>query len=413
MKRIFPILLSFLLAAAFTSHAQNLDYPQRSWLKDNAYTIHTDETMSRASWEYIVPHITDKRIVLIGEFTHGAKEISGLRNDLVRFLHEQLGFNTILFESGTGELAVVDVNRKQLNATQMTLGFFGGWRTKENRELMEYVKAANISVAGFDVQRTGNSFKQLLKTNAGKYNMDTTFCSGLEDRYGIIQRELADKKAVYDSVRAKTVQLIADYQQAYSLLSGNKSGNFSREFLLTRRTITNRIRFLEYMLRFVKDKNWNSRWVARDSAMADNIRWLADSIYKNEKLVVVGHNYHIAKSNEHLTVMGEVLHTYYPTGMYSLGVFAGSGAYADNSGKETKMLPPDSIHTDLKHIIAQLKGFTNYLHIPEKNVNGTEWLHQYITVNDTFIDPGGSNKMILAKQFDGLLLLKKASPPDP
>jgi hypothetical protein len=108
----------------------------------------------------------------------------------------------------------------------MTLGFFGGWRTKENRELMEYIKAANISVAGFDVQRTGNSFKQILKTAAHKYNMDTVFCSTLEDRYGIIQRELADKKAVYDSVRAKTIQLIADYQQAYRLLSGNKSGNF-------------------------------------------------------------------------------------------------------------------------------------------------------------------------------------------
>jgi hypothetical protein len=84
--------------------------------------------------------------------------------------------------------------------------------------------------------------------------------------------------------------------------------------------------------------------------------------------------------------MGEVLRTYYPNDMYSLGVFAGSGAYADNSGKETKMLPPDSLHTDIKHIIAQLKGFSGYLHIPEKKVKGTEWLHQYIIVNDTFID---------------------------
>ncbi|HEY6506257.1 MAG TPA: erythromycin esterase family protein [Chitinophagaceae bacterium] len=413
MKRTLLLLISFLLTAALNLQAQTLDYPQRTFLRENAYTIHPDETFSKSSWDYLVPNITDKRIMMLGEFTHGAKEIFQLHNNLVRFLHEQLGFNTILFESGIGELAVVDINRKQLNGAQMTLGFFGGWRTKENRELMEYVKTNNISVAGFDVQRTGNSFKQLLKTTAHKYKIDTVFCAALEDRFGLIQRELSGGKAVYDSVNSKTWQLIADYQKIYGQLSGNRSGNFARDLLLSCRTIINRVRFLEYMLRFVKDRDWNSRWAARDSAMADNIRWLADSIYNNEKLLVIGHNFHIAKSNEKEKVMGEILREYYPGNTYSLGFFAASGAYADNAGKEIKMLPPDSAHADLKHIIAPFKGFTTYLHIPEKKVPGTEWLHQYIVVNDTFIDLGGSNKIILAKQFDGLLLLKKVSLPEP
>jgi erythromycin esterase len=409
MKRNFAILFSFLLTAASRPQAQNLDYPQRTFLYEHAYTIHPDETFSRTSWEYIVPNINNKRIVLIGEFTHGSKEILEVRNDLIRFLHEKLGFDAIVFESGIGELAAADINRKQLNATQMTPVFPGGRRTREDRELMEYAKKSNISVAGFDVQRSGNSFVSILKNAARKQNLDTAFCSKLEERFGIIQRELADKKAVYDAVSAKTIQLVADYQKIHDQLSINKAGNFSREQLFSLKTIANRVRFLQYMLRFVNDRDLNSVYEARDSAMADNIRWLADSIYKNEKIIVVGHNFHIAKSNEHLTVMGGILRNYYPNDMYSLGVFAGSGSYADSSGKEIKMLPPDSANTDLKHIIARLGGFTSYLHIPENKVPGTEWLHQYIVVNDTFIDPAGSGKMIPAKQFDGLLLLKKVS----
>ncbi|MBL7745755.1 MAG: erythromycin esterase family protein, partial [Chitinophagaceae bacterium] len=183
--------------------------------------------------------------------------------------------------------------------------------------------------------------------------------------------------------------------------------------LLTRRTLINRIRYLEYMLRFVKDQDGNSRQAARDSVMAENTRWLADSIYKNEKLIVIGHNFHIAKHHEPSTVMGELLHHYYPGNTYSLGIFAGSGSYADHTGKNTKMLPPDSANTDLKHIIALLPGFTSYLHIPENKVNGTDWLHKNIVVNDTFVDLNNANKMIQARQFDGLLLLKKVSPPDP
>ena len=413
MKRTLSPLFLLLLSPVLVLNAQTLDYPQRTYLRENAYTIYPDETFSRSSWEYIVPNIVNKRIVLLGEFTHGAKEIFQLRNELIHFLHEKQGFNTILFESGIGEVAVIDINRKQLTGSQMTLGFFGGWRNTASKELMEYIKLNNMGFAGFDVQRTGNSFQNILKNAARKQNIDTTICNQLEERYGIIQRELTDKKAVYDSLVTKTLQLVADYQQMYNKISVNMPGNFAKELLFSRKTIANRIRFLQYMLRFVKDQDWKSRWEARDAAMADNIKWLADSIYKNEKLIVIGHNFHVAKYNEQQKVMGDILHSYFPADTYSFGFFAGSGSYADNAGKEMKMLPPDSAGLDIKHVIARFPGFTTYLHIPEQKLAGTEWLHQNVIINDTFIDLGNSNKMILAKQFDGLIFLKKVSPSGP
>ncbi|MEI9810656.1 MAG: erythromycin esterase family protein [Bacteroidota bacterium] len=411
MRRIVHMLAALLILSE-DSGGQVVPPQQLSFLGENAKPVCTDEKVLNTQWDYIIKYVKDKKIILIGEPNHGSKEIFLLRNDLVQFLHEKLGFNAILFESGIGELSVADLNREELSAAQMTYGFFSGWRTKEFRDLMEYVKSENIHISGFDSQRTGNSFSQLLTGIAKRKNMDTDFYNTIEERYGQTQRELSNTKAIYDSVQPKTVQLIADYRRIHALLMENNAAGYSAALAFSLRTIMNRIDYLQYMLRFIKDHNWNNRWAARDAAMADNIKWLADTVYKNEKLIIVAHNYHVARYNENEQVMGEMLVPWFDKEMYAIGIFAGAGVYADNAGKEKKIVAPDSANLDIKHIISSLPAFASYLTIPKKKDKGSGWLYEDITVNDTFIDLKGSDKMILAKHFDGLLLVKKISLPD-
>lgn len=393
-------------------NGQDLTKHQQSFLNKNVHTICNDEIISKADWQPITTATKDKRIVLLGEPNHGSKEIFELRNDLIRFLHNKAGFNTVLFESGIGELAYVDIEKTNLTAAQMTHGFFGGWRTREFRDLMEYIKSTDISIAGFDVQRTGDSFKQLLNRIAANKNTDTFICKTLEDRYGILQRNLANRNAVYDSVDVATKQLIKDYQLVHRLLARSKPVDTSKAFLFSLRTIINRIDYLQYMLQFVKDGDWHKRWAARDTAMAENIKWLIEDIYKDEKIIVVAHNFHVSRYNKNERVMGAILTAGYTKQMYSVGMFAGAGEYADNAGKMMKMVQPDSATLDIKHIINKLPGYANFLDIPRMNYKGDDWLHRNITVNDTFVDLSGSNSMVLAKQFDGLLFIKKISVPE-
>ena len=164
------------------------------------------------------------------------------------------------------------------------------------------------------------------------------------------------------------------------------------------------------MLQFLKDKDWNRRWAARDSAMAKNVEWLIEREFKEGPVIIIGHNYHIGKYNENEKVMGELLAPGYGNDMYSIGIFAGSGSFNDNSGGVVKMVPPDSAGLDIKHIISQLDGEVNFLDIPEKFSKGSDWLVQEIIINDTFIDLENNNKMVLSKTFDGLILLKRVSP---
>jgi erythromycin esterase len=398
------------LRAFSVAYCQSLTNEQVTFLKSSSRTVYVDSLQDQPDWSFLLPHVQDKNLILIGEFNHGSKEIFEWRNSLIMYLHQKTGTKTILFESGIGELVAADLNRASLTPFQMTDGLFGGWRTKEFVELMSYVKSHNISIAGLDVQRTGGTFNPVLKEVVKKYKLDTLSIYDLESRYSLAARELTNKKAIYDSLRIITEKLILDYQKVKNELITFITKDAPKDLLLVNITLENRIKYLSYMLEFLKDKDWNRRWAARDSAMANNAQWLIENVYKDGPVIIVAHNYHIGKYNENETVMGEVLAPGYRNDMYSIGIFAGSGSFNDNSGKVVEMVPPDSVGLDIKHIITQLNGEVTFLNIPSKFSNGSDWLNQEITINDTFIDLENSNKMVVAKTFDALILLKSVSP---
>lgn len=374
-------------------------------------TICLNDKLIATNWEPVAERIKDKRIILLGEFTHGAKEVFEVRNDLIKYLHKKIGASVILLESGIGEMAYVDLNKGNLSPAQMTNGFFGNWRTKEFEGLMEFSKANNVSLAGFDVQRTANSFNNLFKKQAEIKKIDSTLYIDLEKKYGSAQRELSNSKAVYDSLKQKTNELIEAYREIYKLLAKDSANAHTAALLYTLQTIKNRIAYLSYMLQFAQQGDFAKRFKARDAAMAENIIWLAENMYPQQKIIVIAHNYHIARSNEYEHVMGNILSNKYGKEMYAIGFFAGSGTYTANSGKVEKMLPADTMALDIKHIISPLKGFASFIHTPKQKQAANLWLYENIVVNDSFTDLKGTNKLVLAKLFDGLVLLQKVSPP--
>lgn len=391
---------------------QVLSLQQEAFLKKNVQTIAYKRDFSDTKWKAVNAHFKNKRLILLGEFNHGSKEVFEVRTALVKHLHEELGIKTILFESGIGELILADLNKQQMTPAQMTNGLFGGWRTREFEDMMSYIQLKNISIAGFDVQRSGGSFATVLRDVAIGKNIDSLFYHQLEERYGLVMRELTNRKVVYDSVVHKTQGLILDYQVMHSKLR-QYAADTSKMLQFSMATLQNRTTILAYMLAFAKDKDWNKRWAARDSAMAANIEWLCEMVYIDEPVVVIGHNYHIAKFNAEESTMGEILARKYGDKMYALGVFAGSGSFHDNAGKVQEMLSPDSTSLDIKQIISKLKGTVNFLNIPPTRKPGSRWLDQAITINDTFINLSQGNKMILSQYFDGLLFIDKVSPPIP
>lgn len=391
--------------------AQSLTAAQTRFLQQNAHSVCPDSQWTNPDWSALAAQIGDRRIVLLGEFNHGSKEIFQLRNDLIRYLHENKGFDVVLLESGLGEVARADLDRQSFSPGQMANSLIGPWRTAEFRDLMAYVQAEKMPVAGFDVQRSGDSFAVLLRAEAERRGLDTVLYAGLETRYSAARQALSHRKAQFDSVAIDTRLLIADYKRLRAILQLDARGETSPASLFLVRTLENRVAFLDYMLQFVYDRDWHRRWAARDSVMAQNVIWLAETVYPGRKLIVIAHNYHIARYNAREKVMGRWLADRYGPDAYTLGCFARTGVFANNAGQGDTLTAPDSARLDLKHLIGGMSGFAHFLPIPPPGTPGGEWLHTDITVNDTFIDLDNTNHMILARHFDGLLLLDKVSMP--
>jgi len=383
--------------------------PSRIICKKHLQITSLEAAVEPGVWEWWAGQKKKKKLIGIAKNTHGSKEIFQWRNDLIRYLHQKEGFNTVLFESGFGELLPGQEKDSSLSPLQMIRGLFGGWRTPEFKDLMAYIKSEKMDCAGFDVQRSGGGFRELLKAFCQEHGVDPFLYQNLEARYGSILGQLNNRKSVYDSVQPIAATLVQDYQILSNRLSDlNKTS--SNRFMLLRQTLQNRVVYLNYMLQFVKDKDWHQRWARRDSMMAENLIFLRHHIYPTQKIIVIAHNYHISRINEQEQSMGEILNRLCPKDLYVLGMYAGAGSYADNSGKTVAMQVPDSTRPDIKHLIGAMKGYAGFIPLPTKARPGNQWLFNPFVVNDSFIDLNGTNQLILPKHFDGLLLLKHVSP---
>ncbi len=379
----------------FTGSAFSQPPEQQRFLRSAAWQL---DSGFLVAGDGVLTSIGDRRIVLIGEFNHGSHEVFAVQDSLIRFLHEKLGFTHVLFEAGLGEVGVIHLSMHDRTEEQLTYGFFGGWRTTERQHLMGYLRDQQMPFGGYDVQRTGSVFTDHLSSRLDELD----YFESLELRFLEIKGELARFQTIYDSVAPETIQLILDYRELKDTLPPEET--------LEIRTLENRITYLQYMLDFARTKDWNERWKQRDLAMAQNIRWWIDRIPEQEKVIILGHNFHIARYNAGEEVMGEFLANDYGSDMYSIGIFAAGGNYLDNSGTIKQMTPADSMARDLTSVIQQIRAETIFLAIPDQPVPGSDWLFNDIIINDTFIDLSGTNHLNLSESFDALILLQQVSP---
>jgi len=406
------IIIALLVFTFSFIQGQALTPKEQSYLDKHAINIGVDSTYAHGDWSSVLEEVKDKKIILLGEYNHGSREVFASRNDLIMSLHKELGFDVILFEAGIGELAEINIQKDTMNAKRLTAGFFTIWTTPEFVQLMAYVKEHNISIGGFDVQRSGATFNALLQREASVRNIDASYYSSIEKRFSEVNSLLANKTTVFDAVNVPITDLIKEYERLKEAFKHLRVNNTSESSLLIEKTIDNRVAYLKYRLAFIKDKDYRKRWKARDLAMANNVEWLISNFYPNKKVLIIGHNFHTARYNEKEEVMGEFLSKKYGSQMYSLAIYGAEGSFHGNYGNLILTKAPETDRLDIKYIIKTMPGKVHFLHLPKRDTKHTHWMFNKIVINDSFIDLSGSNEIILSRHFDGLLLLDKVTPPD-
>jgi erythromycin esterase-like protein len=134
----------------------------QQWIRYNHNLITSLSSENFADLEFLDTFLQNKTIVQMGEVAHGIAEQNRLRVRLIKYLHQRLGFDVVVFESGFYECAMMNdqiVNLPSLSALKNSLYSF--WHTSDLLDLYEYLKQSRSSInelmiGGIDIQPTGD-----------------------------------------------------------------------------------------------------------------------------------------------------------------------------------------------------------------------------------------------------------------
>lgn len=423
--RIFYIvIIIFLMSFATIAECQDVQNNQLKFIKNNGHPIKIKDSTDFSDLKALDKVLKGKRIVLLGEFTHGAKEINLMKSRLINYLHKNLGFKVLLFESGIGELYSVNYSRETLSSREMIGNLTEPWRTTDHVGIMDFIKEnKDLRVGGFDLLRTGRSFAKVVENLIGVIDADKKLNSNIERNFVEAVVKLSDQKNENNpAVLQERDKVVVDYRNFIQALNDNQkkleaAGWDSTKLKIVKKTFENRIEYLNNYLHFGADA-FQKGFLFRNSIMAENILWYATQLFPNEKIIITSHNYHIAKHNEKDLVMGKLLKDKLGKSIYSIGFFGGKGTYATNSRRIAPLAQPTE-ENDIRTVINRIENNeATFLKIPEKQTTGSEWLFANLTINNSFVNldsffkPDAESRLIPQKSYDGLILINQISPPE-
>ena len=291
--------------------------PRVKWLRKHAVQV---RTVDPADQDYrdlqpLKKVIGDSRIVMLGEISHGDGTTMLAKSRLVKFLHEQMGFDVLVFESPLYDMSKVWESIAQGEEPRQAVqrGMFGVWsRSPQDYGLFDYIgrsakSARPLALAGFDLQFMSITSRGLLNELdtlvAGLGITSDVTTPGTEARTlalnlfgykygpkGLPAPDSATRKAFHDGL-----ELLRDRLAAATTAGNEARTSFWRQVVLSSLESYGEMTWWvrEHGFPNTLDKRSWTLFNIRDQQGADNLLWLADHPYRGKKMIVWGASMHL------------------------------------------------------------------------------------------------------------------------
>jgi erythromycin esterase len=359
--------------------------------------------------------IGGRRIVLLGENGHGVSQFTSLKRGLVEYLHRELGFEMIAFESGFYECATVNDQLGNLTSTgaiRRCLSY--AFEHAELHPLFDYIRATRGSsrpllISGLDFQVQGNDSRSRPHLfRDGILSSDPALAQRLAALdSALLNRTAAGADSLALWLRSEGRAAKAAYDSAAALTSGSLHWALSGASALLDRLL----------VRSEAETDGGSTparfYQARDDWMARTVAWLADSTAGKRKVIVWLHNDHARYGSWDspggpVVAAGALLAKAYPDEVYSIGFFMGRGEVANNSRQVRSMIAVPA--GGLEQLLAGPAYPVAYTLLSSGAGDSSPWWGQmqlaYLR-NGLAID-----SMVPSREFDALIYVDSVTPPN-
>ncbi len=447
--KALPLLASMLLlflatqlpAQSVPEHDPEHD-PRVVWLARNATRIRSLDLSDDdfRDLEGLRVALKGARVVMLGEHRHDEGTAYLAKARLVRFLHEQMGFNVLAFESGLYDCpkAWEYLVKGEEPRAALARGVFAIWsESREVQPLFDYMGreargAHPLVLAGVDSQTTGSAAEEMLVPDLAAYlsRLDPKLAEGEEwNRVARIIGQL--NRSVWES-REEPVPPLSE-QEAFastierwrSVIAGRDhtpatqpwSGSFWRQLLASLRVFAEQTWRTDYtdISTFIENTPV-AVFNMRDVQMGKNLLWLANERYPKEKIIVWSTTSHNARALSTVrtdvpryarlftgwTPMGETARKQLGDELYAIGFTSYEGEVARVGYKTATAVPPAAAGSlEGLFIRASLQyAFVDFRQPP----GGAGWLHTTLTARPLF---WADMQADWTRVFDGLVFIKQ------
>jgi erythromycin esterase len=271
----------------------------RSWLSANAVRLRGAEPgQGFEDMQRLKRTIAKARVVAMGEATHGTREFFQLKSRMLEFLASELNFNVFAIEATMPE--AFDLNNYVLSgkgdpAKLLSGLYFWTWDTEEVLQMIRWMRRYNedplhkrkLKFYGFDMQFAPRAVKVALTY---LQSVDPAEARRLGGLLRVLENPFTAQNYAFlpPARREQMTVAVRELCKALDEHPGGPDWRIARQHARVAK-------------QFVESPGLNDMIGAvnaRDSAMADNIRWIMDQEGPDAKVVVWAHNGHVARKSE-------------------------------------------------------------------------------------------------------------------
>lgn len=389
------------------------------WIRKTAIPFKTDEPIDdHSDLASLKKMIGNRRIVALGEATHGTREFNRMRHRMVKFLAEEMDFTFFAVEASMTQARAVNryILTGEGNPKEALKGLiFFTIYTREFLDMIEWMREFNTSGKG-RIEFYGLDMQDwdLAAENVTRFveKADKDFVEPLAKHYQVVKDLWYEyrRKKIWDAGLYNYDNAYNEARKVVQYLNSNREKYLK---LFEAREVDLIIQDANIVMMsneiHVKGKRF------RDECMADNLDWILKYQPAGTKIITWAHNIHVSRGDPQTESVGYFLDKRYGDDMMVFGFsyFEGQFTSRRSNGLTTyssAKTEPGSLPWYLKSsgipkMILDTRGATN-------GEKGAQWLNRELMMHiiGGVAPDYGFYLVNIPKEFDAIVYFEKTTP---